>query len=444
MKLGVVPLLSGDSGGVYQYCLMVLEALRTPGTLRVDDSVTLFVHDTQDSRLTEVSSPDWSIQPLRPPSLRRHAATAARAIPLIGSLIDLLRKYASYFRGSAGHRSNTQPGREQEKWFRSLGIDLMLYPVPMSISFECRIPYVFTVHDLQHRLQPHFPEVGEPAEWQAREALFKRGIEGAEVVIVDSEIGREDVMACYGNCGISAERVRVLPFVPPNYGFDRPSLHDQQEVRLRYKLPDRYFFYPAQFWPHKNHLRLISALALLRDHYSISAHLVLSGSRNNEIRSRTFSDLCDLIQELGLQAQVHYLGFVPDSDMPALYAGSLALTMPTFFGPTNIPILEAWSLGCPVLTSDIRGVRDQAGDGALLVDPTSVSALADGLFQLWCDDALREQLRTNGAKRLEEFTKEDFAQQLSDIIELARGRVLSSRPSTSQPQRHNQEHSHEA
>ncbi|MBF0355138.1 MAG: glycosyltransferase family 4 protein [Alphaproteobacteria bacterium] len=427
MKLGVVPLLSGDSGGVYQYCLMVLEALRNPCALRSDDSVTLFVHDTQDSGLNDVISPDWAIQPLRPPSLRRRAASAAQTIPLIGSLIHLLWKCVSYFRRKAAHRSSSQPRREQEKWFRSLGIDLMLYPVPMSISFECRIPYVFTVHDLQHRLQPQFPEVGEPAEWQAREALFKSGIEGAEVVIVDSETGRQDVMSCYGNRGISADRVRVLPFVPPSYSPERTSLHEQQEVRLRYKLPDRYFFYPAQFWPHKNHQRLVRALATLRDQYSTCAHLVLCGSRNNEIRSRTFAELSDLIRELGLQGQVHYLGFVPDSDMPALYAGSQALTMPTFFGPTNIPILEAWSLGCPVLTSDIRGVRDQAGDGALLVDPTSVEALADGLRQLWYDDALRAQLRTNGAKRLADFSKEDFAQQLSEILELARSRVLASR-----------------
>ena len=76
-------------------------------------------------------------------------------------------------------------------------------------------------------------------------------------------------------------------------------------------------------------------------------------------------------RELKVDRQIRHLGYVPANDMAALYANAEALVMPTFFGPTNIPILEAWGLGCPVITSDIRALREQAGDAALLADPNS-------------------------------------------------------------------------
>ena len=80
---------------------------------------------------------------------------------------------------------------------------------------------------------------------------------------------------------------------------------------------------------------------------------------------------------MGLEGELRYLGYVPDEDMSGLYAGAVALVMPTFFGPTNIPVVEAWTFGCPVLTSDIRRIREQAGNAAVLVDPRSVEAIAD-------------------------------------------------------------------
>ena len=79
-------------------------------------------------------------------------------------------------------------------------------------------------------------------------------------------------------------------------------------------------------------------------------------------------------------------------DMAALYTLSAGLVMPTFFGPTNIPPLEAWHLGRPVITSDIGGIREQCGDAALLVDPRSPQALASAMKQVWHDDDLCAEL----------------------------------------------------
>jgi glycosyltransferase involved in cell wall biosynthesis len=148
--------------------------------------------------------------------------------------------------------------------------------------------------------------------------------------------------------------------------------------------------------------------------------LVLCGSRNNWIREATFDEAMAAAARLGVADQIHYLGFVPDSDMAPLYAATQALLMPTFFGPTNIPILEAWSLDCPVMTSDIRGVREQAGDAALLVDPQSPEAMADAMARLWSDEALRAILKKRGRSRLALWGPDEFADRLALILRAAR------------------------
>jgi glycosyltransferase involved in cell wall biosynthesis len=134
-----------------------------------------------------------------------------------------------------------------------------------------------------------------------------------------------------------------------------------------------------------------------------------------------------LAHRLGLSDQVHHLGRVPDEVMSGLYAEALALVMPTFFGPTNIPPLEAWAFGCPVLCSDIRGIREQIGDAGLLVPPRSTEAIAEGMYRLWTDRHLRHQLAARGRRRLAEYTPEDFRRRLADIICQANELVCGSR-----------------
>lgn len=429
MHLGVVPLLDGDSGGIYQYSLSVLKALARPEVLAPGDRVTLFVHNPKALKATGLNAPEWAVRSLSPPSMRRRLSGIARAIPGAGALIRAMRSR----RGPGAPRIPFDldlPRRNPRlgQWFRANGVDLMLYPVPMSIAFESGVPYIFTVHDLQHRLQPEFPEVGAEREWRAREYLFRNGTREALLIVGDSEVGREDVVACYGSYGVSADKVVALPFLPAEY---LPRTLEPGRVaaaRIHYGLPERYFFYPAQFWPHKNHTRLIESLARLKGEYGIWATLALCGSHANWIREATFQDVMALAVKLDVADQVRYLGFVPDHDMASLYGGARALLMPTFFGPTNIPILEAWSLGCPVMTSDIRGVRDQAGDAALLIDPLSVEAMAAGMARLWQDEAYRESLIRLGRARLSQWTADDFAVRLGEILARAGKELGKQRP----------------
>jgi glycosyltransferase involved in cell wall biosynthesis len=188
-------------------------------------------------------------------------------------------------------------------------------------------------------------------------------------------------------------------------------------------LPERYLFYPAQFWPHKNHAGIVQALGLLKKDFGAEVHIVFCGSYQGENRDQTFQEMMTLARRLGVAHQVHCPGYVPDEDMSGLYAEAVGLVIPLFLATANIPILEAWAFGCPVLASDIRGVREQVGDAGLLVDPYSVEAISEGIYRLWTDEALRRELAERGRQRLARYTRDDFCRLLADIIREANQRV---------------------
>jgi glycosyltransferase involved in cell wall biosynthesis len=121
----------------------------------------------------------------------------------------------------------------------------------------------------------------------------------------------------------------------------------------------------------------------------------------------------------GIAHLIHYLGYVSDQKLHALYARARALVMMTFFGPTNIPVLEAWAAGCPVITSDIRGIREQCRDAALLAPVRDAAGIADAIEKVWRDDELAARLRAAGAARLRSFSPADFRRRFIDIVTAA-------------------------
>ena len=123
------------------------------------------------------------------------------------------------------------------------------------------------------------------------------------------------------------------------------------------------------------------------------------------------------MQALGLTERVHFLGVVPDDDIPAFYEGALALVMPAYSGPTNLPPLEAVILGCPVIYSDLPSFREQMRDAALYCDLAEVSSLADHLAALIRDPAVAERLRAAGRGLAAEIGKIDYGAKLTRVFD---------------------------
>ncbi len=405
MRLGMLPALKPQDGGIYQYSLSMLREMDELLRDGSEDDFVVFAHDVENAALKTLTSPHWFVRSFRPPEDSGPDPGRDRRL------------------AELPHPEHPRFQPDMHEWFTRCAVDLMIYPFSHRLAIETRIPYVFAIHDLQHRINPQFPEVSAEGEWQRREYLFRNAARFATLLVAGSETGREEIIECYGEFGVEPDRVKVLPFLPCYGSKDRPT------TRARRELPSRYLFYPAQFWPHKNHARIIQALAIIKHQNGEAIPIVFAGGHGGSIREETWQEVMTLARQLGLQDQIHDLGYVPDEEMDALFRGATALIMPTFFGPTvSIPVLEAWALGCPVLTSDVRGIREQAGDAAVLVDPASVESIAEGTRQLWTDEKRREVLKQRGVERLRMHRRDDYREKLSAILSEAKDRARFEGP----------------
>src|SRR5262249_15792980 len=145
--------------------------------------------------------------------------------------------------------------------------------------------------------------------------------------------------------------------------------------------------YPAVTWQHKNHVRLLEALALLRETRGLVVPLVCTGSQYSY-----WSEIERRIDELKLTEQVKFVGFVPDEEFRCLYRLSQFLVVPTLFEASSLPIFEAWYEGVPVACSNATALPDQALDAALFFDPLEVGAIADAIALMTTDANLRREL----------------------------------------------------
>jgi glycosyltransferase involved in cell wall biosynthesis len=310
--------------------------------------------------------------------------------------------------------------------FRRAGIDLLVLLSPFLNAFSLRLPFVMPIFDLNHKLQPEFPEVSAFGETNSRDYLYIHSCRFATLILTDSEVGKADVLRFYGKY-IDEDRIRVLPSYPPRVQHAAPSPEELTRVKTKYGLPTRFFFYPAQFWRHKNHALIVRAIRLIADEAGEVVPVVFCGSYADYNRALNFKETMALAKELGVADRVRYLGIAPDEDMAALYSLSVGLVMPTFFGPTNIPPLEAWYYGRPVITSDMRGAHEQIGDAGLLVDPRSAQALAGAMLKLWRDESLGAELAERGRRRLASHSWDTYVERVAAIMIEASDRVRTGR-----------------
>jgi glycosyltransferase involved in cell wall biosynthesis len=428
LRIGVVPFFTGWGGGIYHVGLNVLRALQESNSEGCQDEFILFA---------EGCMPGWEVKPLRPPSAKRRLINSVRQAVGDGSHREawrwLRRRWQCVKREELPDPERVRFNPEIDRWLRQCGVDLMLYMAPTTLCFEVGIPYITFVPDLRHRLHLNFAEVfgvgacDDSSAWETREYLFRNAIRSATLVLVDSETGKDDVLFFYGSHGATLDRIKVLPYPPPTYLHTDVSEEDKHRVQCKYKLPRRYLFYPAhQLYPHKNVDVIIQALERLRRFQRVEIPVVLCGlCPTDDVGSRYFRLVMNMARYCGVEDQFRYLGYVPDEDLSALYAGAAALVMPTFLGPANVPYLEAWAIGCPVLTSDIRGIREQVGDAALLVDPRSTPDMASAIYRLWWDENLRRTLAERGRQRTTSYTFDAFRDRLLEILQEGKERLRS-------------------
>jgi glycosyltransferase involved in cell wall biosynthesis len=206
------------------------------------------------------------------------------------------------------------------------------------------------------------------------------------------------------------DSVAVLAAPPLRQTITEFDSAELQRVQSRLGLPNRFVFYPAQFWPHKNHLRLIDAFKQVVGQEP-KLKLVLTGKKRDE-----YEVVMRTVKEAGLADNVQHLGYVEQADLQAIYHLAAALVMPSLFESVSIPIYESFQTGTPVAASGILSIPEQVGDAGLLFDPFSSSSMAESILKIVSDSELAKELGRRGRKKIASMTQQGYCNQLEDLF----------------------------
>jgi glycosyltransferase involved in cell wall biosynthesis len=365
-RLGVVVTAGPDNGGTYQYSLAMLHGLKHVSGF----DITLYGNP---------DNPDFArfgfpVIAFREPYARQVAALAA----------DRLRVPLG------------DPFAVQ---------DVMLAPIYSLGMLHTSRPFVYTLHDLQ---QLYYPQNFSRFQLAWRHQVYSRISARARHIICESDYVKSDIMRFYG---VASARIAVIPAPPQSEFLNLASESELREARGRLGLPERFLFYPAHFWRHKNHLRLIEAFsAVVREVPDLN--LVLTGKERE-----AYPAVMQAIDERGLKDRVLCLGYVTQRDLEAIYRLAVALVMPSLFESVSIPVYEAFQLGTPVAASNILALPEQVGDAGLLFDPTSSASIKRAILEIVNDPQAARQRAGRGHERMSAMTPQRYGAQLQDLLD---------------------------
>ena len=182
------------------------------------------------------------------------------------------------------------------------------------------------------------------------------------------------------------------------------------ELREKYRLPERFVLFVGNFNPRKNLERLIRAFDRAKGEGLIH-HLVIAGEQGWKF------DRAAALRGIRHSRDIHFTGYVPDGDMPALYSAAELFAFPTLYEGFGIPVLEAQACGTPVLTSNGSSLPEVGGEGAVYVDPYDTEGICAGMRHVLDNPEIARQLVQKGLANVQRFSWQASAERLDEMIE---------------------------
>jgi len=293
----------------------------------------------------------------------------------------------------------------------SQGVDLLFCPFTAPTYAEPGIPTVSVIYDLQHR---DFPQFFSPNEIGVRNAFISEVSQQADHIVCISEHVRQAVLRHLRTDPKKTHTVHVC--IQSRLSAPVQESIDSQLGDLGI---DRrpYMFYPANYWPHKNHRMLLSAYGMFLSHNSENnLDLVFTGALEESER-----ELKQAVYQMGLKERVHFLGFLPQHVLEAVWYACEFLVFPSLYEGFGIPVLEAMSIGKPVLCSNTTSLPEVAGNAALYFDPRKPKSIVESLECVTKDAQLKNDLANLGVDRSTHFCPEAMTRRYLEIFSTALG-----------------------
>ena len=292
-----------------------------------------------------------------------------------------------------------------DKTCEKFDIDLVFF-LDNNHNILTNYPYITIVYDVDHINYPFFPEFSRDYKWYKRENGLKNHLRKATAIITGTEVGMNEIVKYYG---VPEKKIFKLP---------HPAMDiNSEEIKKNYLLDQmglskkEYIIYPAQFWAHKNHYSLIALASSLKKRYANKIKIVLTGTDKGNLRY-----IKGLIDKNNLKEIFIINGFIEKELLIFLYKNALALTYVSYGGAENLPPLEVFSLGCPVIASKNEGSIEQLGDAAILIDPNKTEIFLSRIEKIKNDEKFREDLISKGLKKSNKWRISDFVDAANNLL----------------------------
>lgn len=270
------------------------------------------------------------------------------------------------------------------------------------------VPTVVTIHDVIPLVLPNY---GRASHVRAYMKLVSAAARRASAILTVSETSKQDIVRILG---IPPEQIHVT------YNAADSSLRPicnrsaLEGIRDSYGITGDFLLYFGGFDRRKNVERTLLAYRAARDSFHHPCQLVLAGSLGL-VGHPLYPDPRSMILRLGLEGEVLVTGRISEEEKPVLYSAAVGFVFPSLYEGFGMPVLEAMACGTPVITSNSSSLPEVAGDAALLVDPTSVEAIAEAMVRVVNDAGLRGELSRRGLQRAAQFSWEASAAKTLEV-----------------------------
>jgi glycosyltransferase involved in cell wall biosynthesis len=282
------------------------------------------------------------------------------------------------------------------KLVHSLDLD---YPIPTKRSL------VVTIHDIGLLTHPKFFSAGYP--WIKLSAL-KQAVHQAEAIICVSGATAFEVQD-YLQQDLG-KRIQVIPEGVDSVFYSEKKINIPKFSEKFSATNTPFFLYPGSVNPRKNLVRVLQAFEAVVN--ELPHHLVITGKLGWDS-----SEILQKVQNSPFAQRIHFIGFVSDIELVALYKKATALIYVSLFEGFGLPIIEAMASGCPVITSNFAPMSELAGDAAITINPLSVEELTNALLTIANDKMLIQSLIQKGKIRSQEFTWRRSAEMTAKIYQ---------------------------
>jgi len=298
---------------------------------------------------------------------------------------------------------NENPSKQLKAYIDYYGLDVWFCPLLFLEPIDCQIPNITTIFDIQ---QYFYPEYFEKDVLEMRIDFTKQTVEKTNTILTVSEFSKKTILDMHK---IDGKKI-VITNLDSDESFYQP-LEKKKASKIKMRLPKNYILFPANMWPHKNHISLLKAFKIVKEKYCLDIKLVFTGAKEKETES-----IKKFINNNNLMDDVFYLGYIDQDDMRYVFSFAKMLVFPSLYEGFPLPIVEAMRSDIPIVCSNTTCLPEMTGNAAVLINPNKPKEISRVIYNVYKDSRLRNMLIENGRKKRTEYSWDKCAYKTYEEI----------------------------